>query len=145
MGELLEPIITHPAFIFSQRLCVLFAIILHLALVFWTFRDATHRGAMAWLWALAVFPFPIAGLIVYLVARPPEFMLDARERDLEIHAKEVELSRKYENCAACFKPIESDFLVCPHCMKKLRNPCVECGRALKLNWGVCPYCKTRQP
>ncbi len=144
MGDLLNPILTHPLFALTRNLCTLFAIVLHLALVFWTYRDAAHRGAMAWLWALAAFLFPVAGWVVYLVVRPAEFIADARERDLEIRAKEIALSRDYESCPACYRPIEKEFLICPNCMKKLKNPCIECGRALKLNWGVCPYCRTKQ-
>jgi hypothetical protein len=99
---------------------------------------------MGWFWALTVLFFTIPGWIVYLVVRPPEFMDDIHERDLEIQAKEIALARDYETCPACHKPTEKDFLICPSCMKKLRKPCVECGKALKLNWAVCPYCKTKQ-
>lgn len=144
MSELLEPIITSPLFVLVRNLCMLFFAVLHIALVFWTYRDADRRGAMAWLWATAALIFPLAGWVVYLVVRPPEFVDDARERDLEIRAKEVALARDYESCPACYKPVEKDFLLCPNCMKKLRKPCIECGKALKLNWAVCPFCKTKQ-
>jgi hypothetical protein len=144
MGDLINPIITSPLFILVRNLCVLFFIVFDIALVFWTYRDADRRGAMGWLWALAVLFFSIAGWVVYLVVRPPELLDDARERDLEIRAKEVALARDYESCPACYRPVEQDFLICPNCMKKLRKPCIECGRALKLNWQVCPYCKTKQ-
>lgn len=144
MGEILAPIVDSPLFRLFSQLCTLFFIVLHLAIVFWTFRDANRRGAMGWFWGLAALVFPIAGWLVYLVVRPPEFVDDAHERDLEIRAKEVALARDYESCPACYKPVEKEFLICPYCMKKLRKSCVECGRALKLNWNVCPYCKTKQ-
>lgn len=146
MGDLLQPILNEyqPFFQLVRNLCTLFFVVLHTALVFWTYRDASRRGAMAWLWALAALLFPIFGWIVYLVVRPPEFVDDARERDLEIRAKEYALARDYESCPACYKPVESDFLICPNCMKKLKKPCIECGKALKLSWAVCPYCKTKQ-
>ena len=105
-------------------------------------RTAAARWAGSGRWPTLL--FPIAGWVVYLVVRPPEFADDARERDLEIRAKEVALARDYESCPACYKPVEKDFLICPYCMKKLRKPCIECGKALKLNWAVCPYCKTKQ-
>lgn len=127
-----------------QQLCTLFALVLWVALVFWVYRDARRRGAMAWLWAIATLIFPIAGWIVYLVVRPPETVEDARERELEIRQKEIALTRDYESCPSCYKPVDKDYLICPYCMKKLRKPCIECGKALKLNWGVCPYCKTKQ-
>ena len=93
---------------------------------------------MGWFWALTVFVFSVFGWAIYMVIRPPEYKADARERDLEIRAKEVALQRDLETCPACYKPVEKEFLICPYCMKKLRKPCVECGQALKLNWNVCP-------
>ena len=144
MGELFAPILSNPLFGLTRNLCTLFFIVLHFALVFWTYRDANQRGAMGWFWSLAAFIFPLAGWLVYLVVRPPELADDARERDLEIRAKEVSLARDYESCPACYKPVEKEYLICPYCMKKLRKPCAECGKALKLPWSVCPYCKTKQ-
>ncbi len=148
LTDLINPIITSPMFVLGRNLCSLFLIVLYGAIVFWTYRDAVRRGAMGWFWALVVamfFPiFPFPGLIIYLIARPAESVDDARERELEIHAKETSLARDYEVCPACSKPVEKEFLICPSCMKKLRKSCTECGRALKLPWTVCPYCKTKQ-
>ncbi|PKQ15344.1 MAG: hypothetical protein CVT67_09915 [Actinobacteria bacterium HGW-Actinobacteria-7] len=144
MGELLDPILKSPEFLLTRNLCSLFFVVIDIAIVFWVWRDANRRGAMGWFWAMAALVFPFAGWIIYLVVRPPEFVADARERDLEIRAKEASLAKDYETCSACYKPVEKDFLICPYCMKKLRKPCVECGKALKLNWSVCPYCKTKQ-
>lgn len=31
--------------------------------------------------------------------------------------------------------------VCPHCMRKLKDPCQSCGRPLDPRWSVCPYCE----
>lgn len=144
MGDLFAPIAASPLFKLISQLCVLFGIVFHLALVFWTWRDANKRGAMGWFWGLVTMAFSVAGWAIYLVVRPPEFLEDAHERELEIRAKEISLSRDLETCPACYKPIDKDFLLCPYCTKKLRKPCIECGKALKLNWGVCPYCKTKQ-
>ncbi len=144
MGDLLAPILDSREFILMQQLCTLFFIVFHIALTFWTYRDADRRGAMPWFWALTVFIFSIAGWAIYLVVRPPEYADDVLERDLEIRGKENALARSLESCPNCQKPIEKDFLICPHCMKKLRKPCIECDKALKLSWSVCPYCKTKQ-
>jgi RNA polymerase subunit RPABC4/transcription elongation factor Spt4 len=148
MNEILKPILSNPTFILARQLCLLFLFVFWISLIFWTWRDAQRRGAMPWFWALVVmlfFPlFPLPGWLVYLVVRPPEFADDARERELEIRHKEVALQNSGGVCAACLKPVEKDFLICPYCMKKLKKPCVECGRALKMNWNVCPYCKTKQ-
>lgn len=144
MGDLLDPILNNPAFTLARNLCILFFIVLTIALVFWTYRDAQRRGAMGWFWSLVVLVFNILGWFIYLVVRPPELAADARERDLEIRAKEISLQRDLESCPACYKPVEKDFLICPYCMKKLRKSCIECDRPLRLNWHVCPYCRTKQ-
>ncbi|MRR12553.1 zinc ribbon domain-containing protein [bacterium] len=144
MGDVFGQIMSNPLVVLVRNLCVLFWVVFHFAISFWTYRDADRRGAMGWFWALTVFIFDIAGWAIYLVVRPPEYAADARERDLEIRAKEVSLQRDLETCPACFKPVEKDYLICPSCMKKLRKPCTECGKALKLSWNVCPYCKTKQ-
>lgn len=144
MGDLFAPIFASPLFKLTTQLCVLFMIVFQFALVFWTFRDANKRGAMGWFWGLVTLVFSVAGWAIYLVVRPPEFLEDAHERELEIRAKEIALNRDLETCPACYKPVESTFLLCPYCMKKLRRPCIECGKALRLTWGVCPYCKTKQ-
>lgn len=142
MAELLAP--WQDEIRLATQLCWLFFFVFTGALVFWTWRDAYRRGAMAWFWGLVVAIFNVVGWVIYIIVRPPEYAADARERDLEIRAKEVSLQRDLETCPACLKPVEKDFLICPYCMKKLRKGCVECGKALKLNWTVCPYCKTKQ-
>lgn len=144
MADVFAPILNSPEFLLGKQLCILFYVVFWLALVFWTWRDAYNRGAMAWFWALVTFFFSLPGWGIYLIVRPPEFAEDVRERELEIKAKEASMQREIETCPACLKPVEKDYLLCPSCMKKLRKQCTECGRALKLDWGVCPYCKTKQ-
>lgn len=144
LSDVLNPILNNPAVKLSEQLCGLFFVVLYIAIIFWTFRDANRRGAMGWFWAITVAVFPFVGWIVYLVVRPPENIDDVHERELEIRAREVQLARDYETCPACYKPVESDFLICPNCMKKLRKSCIECGKALRLGWTVCPYCRTKQ-
>ncbi len=144
MGDIFGELLSNPAVVLVRNLCTLFFVVLHFALTFWTYRDADRRGALGWFWGVTSFLFPFAGWAIYMVMRPPEFAADARERDLEIRAKEVTLARDLETCPACYKPVEKEFLICPYCMKKLRKPCTECGKALKLPWNVCPYCKTKQ-
>jgi hypothetical protein len=144
LGEALNPIITSPQFKLGVNLCGLFIIVFWAALIFWTWRDADRRGAMAWFWAIVVLLFNVFGWAIYMVMRPPEFADDAHERDLEIAAREAEITRGGQHCPSCLKPVEGDFLICPYCMKKLKKPCISCGRPLKMSWGVCPYCKTKQ-
>ena len=144
MTAVLSPILNNPLFGLVRNLCSLFFIVVYVAIIFWTWRDAARRGAMGWFWGLTVAIFPFVGWVVYLIVRPPDTLDDAHERELEIRSHEAQLTRDYDTCPSCYKPVEKDYLLCPYCMKKLRKPCVECGKALKLNWQVCPYCKTKQ-
>jgi len=122
-------------------------IIVWLSFIYWTYRDARLRSesiATAIFWAVVVLLFNFLGLILYLILRPPEFIDDVVERDLEIQRMEMLLGDSQLTCPACGKPIKEDFLICPYCRKKLKTPCINCGRPLKLEWKVCPYCKTPQ-
>ncbi len=123
-------------------------IVVWLAFVYWTYRDAKLRSesvVSAVFWALVVLVLNFLGLIIYLILRPPEFIDDVIERDLEIERMQILLDNsKQSNCPACGSLIKDDFLICPYCRKKLRNSCINCGKPLSLNWKVCPYCKTTQ-
>jgi hypothetical protein len=37
--------------------------------------------------------------------------------------------------------VERDYLRCPNCMRKLKDPCQSCGRPLDPTWKVCPFCE----
>jgi len=130
-----------PVFKLTTRLFVLFVIVFWLSLVYWTYRDAKRRGALSVYWAAVVLFFNIFGWFIYLVVRPPELLEDVKERELEIKAQEASLGKAELVCSSCFKPIEPDFLICPHCLKKLKESCPRCGRALRTSWTVCPYCR----
>lgn len=127
------------------QLLILFLIVTWLALIYWTYSDAKRRiedpVLIACATAASVFPF--IGTIVYTILRPPEFLEDRQERELELRAAELRLRQLIEqSCPHCEYPIESNYLRCPNCERRLRNPCRKCGEALDPKWGVCPYCET---
>ena len=64
---------------------------------------------------------PFVGAFIYMLFRPPEYLEDVRERELEIKAIERRLSS--QECPVCRAEVESDFLVCPVCATKLRRSC----------------------
>ncbi len=123
---------------------IFIVIIIWLSFVYWTYRDARLRNTSAIFWALVVLAFNYLGLILYLILRPPEYIDDVVERELEIRRMDKLLNSKNELCPACSKDIEGDFLICPHCRKKLKNSCINCAKPLELDWKVCPYCKVSQ-
>ena len=120
----------------------LFVVAIWFALAGWTYRDAGRRGASAVYWTAVVLFFNIFGWFIYLILRPPEYLEETRERELEIKTKQAELRNSLLNCPACHKLVERDFLICPHCRKKLKNPCSNCSKPLNLSWTICPFCKT---
>jgi RNA polymerase subunit RPABC4/transcription elongation factor Spt4 len=82
--------------------------------------------------------------LVYLIVRPPEYELDARERELELAVLERELRSRVLLCPNCRAQIEKDYLICPECNLELKKPCIECERPLNNEWQTCPYCGTDQ-
>jgi RNA polymerase subunit RPABC4/transcription elongation factor Spt4 len=127
------------------NLLILFLVVVWLALVYWTYADARRRMADPMLigCATAASLFPFVGTLVYLIVRPPEYLDDVRERELEMQAAEARLHQSgFELCPHCDSHIERDFLRCPNCMRKLKDPCVNCARPLSPSWRICPYCET---
>jgi hypothetical protein len=129
----------------AVNLLLLFLIVVYLALIWWTYLDARRRiedpVLIACATAASIFPF--LGTIVYTILRPPEFLEDREERELELRAAELELRQRIENsCPHCEYPIERSYLRCPNCERRLRNPCRKCHKPLDPKWGICPYCET---
>jgi Double zinc ribbon len=120
-------------------------VVLWLATAYWTFKDARRRIDDPWLVALATvigFVPPFLGPIVYLFFRPPEYLQDVRERELEIKAMEERLSQLDQRCPVCRAKVESTYVVCPVCTTRLKQACPSCGQPLESLWQVCPYCAT---
>jgi hypothetical protein len=126
-------------------LLILFVVVLYLALIYWTYSDARRRieDPMLVGCATAAALFPFVGPIVYMVLRPPEYLEDVRERELETETAEARLAElQTRRCQHCEHPIELDFLRCPNCLRKLKERCASCSRPLDRTWAICPYCET---
>src|SRR5438445_200479 len=90
--------------------------------------------------------FPFVGTIVYMILRPPEYLEDVRERELEMHAAEARLHElDHGLCPHCDYRVERDFIRCPSCLRKLKERCVSCSRPLDQAWAICPYCEAEVP
>jgi hypothetical protein len=128
----------------AVELICLFLVVIWLALLYWTYADARRRIADPLLvgCATAASLFPFVGTIVYMIVRPPEYLADVHERELEIQAAEARLAELgYQVCPYCDYEVEKDFLRCPHCMRKLKDPCGSCGKPLDPMWKICPFCE----
>jgi predicted amidophosphoribosyltransferase len=85
---------------------------------------------------------PFLGPLIYMLFRPPEYLEDVRERELEVRAMEQRLSRRDLSCPVCHADVDPAFLVCPVCTTRLRQSCRNCKAPLEALWQVCPYCET---
>src|SRR6201985_258354 len=117
----------------AVELIILFLVVIWLALVYWTYADARRRIADPLLvgCATAASLFPFVGTIVYMIVRPPEYLEDVRERELEVQAAEARLHEfDHSLCPHCDYRVERDFNRCPSCLRKLKERCVNCQRPL---------------
>ena len=77
-----------------RNLTIFFVAVFWLATAYWVYKDARRRIEDPWLVAMAtvlgLVP-PFVGPIIYLFFRPPEYIEDVRERELEIRAMEERL------------------------------------------------------
>jgi RNA polymerase subunit RPABC4/transcription elongation factor Spt4 len=127
-----------------RNLAILFVVVFWIATVYWVWKDARRRVEDRILVgvATALGLVPFLGPLVYMLFRPPEYLEDVRERELEIRAMEARLGGRAHHCPVCRAEVEDEFLVCPVCTTKLRQACTGCGRPLESSWQVCPYCET---
>lgn len=131
-----------------RNLGILLAVTLWLATAYWTFKDARRRIEDPWLVALATLiglvP-PFLGPIIYLFFRPPEYLQDVHERELEIKAMEERLAELDRRCPVCRARVEPTFLVCPVCTTRLKHACPSCGQPVESLWQICPFCASEIP
>jgi hypothetical protein len=129
-------------------LLILFVVVVYLSLIYWTYSDARRRIVDPMLvgCATAASLFPFVGTIVYMILRPPEYLEDVHERELEMQAAEARLDDLGQAlCPHCDYRIERDFIRCPSCLRKLKERCVSCSRPLDQAWTICPYCEADVP
>jgi RNA polymerase subunit RPABC4/transcription elongation factor Spt4 len=119
-----------------------YLLLLWAASVLWAYRDIRMRSEDVSVQVLAVglvLLIPFAGIPLHLILRPRQTLSERYERSLEEEYLRRDIEEKYV-CPACQRPIESDFVVCPHCHTSLRRQCTNCQRVIDLTWSICPYC-----
>jgi hypothetical protein len=126
---------------------IAYAVILWLGTIVWVYRDIRDRTRDSWshtVSILLVLLFNLPGLILYLVLRPRETLIEAYERRLETEALLGEMPDR-RLCPGCQRASREEYLLCPYCRTDLRQPCANCNRALELTWVACPYCGGQGP
>jgi hypothetical protein len=130
------------------NLLVLMLVVVWLALIVYTYLDAKRRISDSFLVGCATLGsfIPYLGTAVYAIVRPPEFLEDAHERELEIKAAELRVRQLEElTCQGCGYPIEKSYLRCPQCERRLKDPCPSCGKPVDARWALCPHCEAPLP
>ena len=92
-------------------LVVVFFVVLWLLVVYWTFIDANRLGTPRFFWASVALIFPFIGTLIYVVVRPPEYLLDSRERELDLAVLEREFGRRADLCPNCRSVMEKEYLL----------------------------------
>jgi hypothetical protein len=126
------------------NLLILMLVVVWLALIVYTYLDAKRRISDPFLVGCATLAsfIPYLGTAIYAIVRPPEFLEDAHERELEIKAAELRVRQLTEHsCPGCGLPVERNFLRCPECQRRLKHPCPSCGKPVDPGWALCPYCE----
>lgn len=128
---------------FIEYMFIFFFIVLWLACAYWIYKDARRRIddtvviVVAVLTGIVFGPF---GVLIYAILRPPEYLDDIRERELEMRTLEQRLAEE-ARCPHCKARVREDFLVCPNCLRRLRGVCPNCRRPAEPSWKVCPFCE----
>ena len=132
------------AWLVTRNLLFFFLVVFWLAVGYWTYKDARRRIQDRWLVAMAtvlgLVP-PFVGAVIYMLFRPPEYLEEVRERELEMKALQA-LRPSDERCPVCRSAVETGYLVCPVCTTRLRESCTGCKAPLDPLWQVCPFCET---
>lgn len=129
----------------AVSLAIFILVVLWLSLVVYTFLDARRRIEDPFLVGCATVAalFPLVGTAVYAILRPPELLADVHERELEVEATEMRVRHlEAQSCPGCGYPTERNFMRCPNCERRLKDPCTSCDRPVDPRWSICPYCET---
>lgn len=129
----------------AVNLVILVLVVVWLSLVYWTWADARRRIGDPILVTTATVAslVPFIGTVIYTILRPPEYLEDVRERDVETQASELRMRHlAAQSCPRCEHPIERTWLRCPECQHRLKDPCRSCNRPVDPRWSLCPYCET---
>ena len=138
-------LLNSPAFDVARNLALFLTVVFWLGLAHWVYRDARRRIDDPWLIGTASLlglTVPYVGPVIYMLFRPPETLDDVRAREIEMRTLEDRLGRHALHCPVCRAGVEADFLVCPVCTTRLKQPCGHCSAALEPTWQMCPYCAT---
>ena len=75
--------------------------------------------------------------MIFLLLISLAFLLLRIQDELNDCAIEVMVS---SSCPSCEKEISLDWMVCPHCLQRLRENCSSCNNRKLISHSFCPTC-----
>ena len=91
-----------------RNLAIFFLLVFWIATIYWVHKDAKRRiedPLIVWV-VTAIGVVPFIGPLIYMLFRPPEYLEDVRERELEIKAMEKRLGGRDLHCPVCRAEVE---------------------------------------
>ena len=129
----------------AATLFILMLVVVWLALIVYTYLDARRRISDPFLVACATVAsfFPYIGTAVYAIVRPPEFLEDAHERELEIKAAELRVRQLTRAVLPQLRvPGREELPALPQLPAPAQGPLPDLRQAGRPALGLCPYCET---
>ncbi len=111
--------------------------------MYWTFIDADRLGTPRFFWASVALIFAFIGTLIYIIVRPPEYLLDSRERELDLAV----LERSSGGGLTCVSTPARSWrrsISCAWSAVGTSKALRELPEALAPGLGPCPYCATVQ-
>lgn len=130
--------------ILATSLTVLFVLFVAvwISLIIWAYRDMRARSRDIFaqiLTILVVALLPIIGILIYLILRPSETLVEAFERSLLEESLLQEIENK-PHCPGCSRHVQNVWQICPYCHVKLKKHCDNCQELIEMQWTICPFC-----
>ena len=113
--------------------------------VYWIYKDARRRIEDPWLVGVATLlgvVVPFFGPFIYMLFRPPEYLDDVRERELEIKAMEDRLVEARPPLPGLPHRGRLELPRLPDLHDEAQAGVRDCKQPLEALWQVCPYCET---
>ena len=137
--------ITNSGLNLVATLFLLMLVVLWLALIVYTYLDARRRIADPFLVACATVAsfFPFIGTAVYAIVRPPEYLEDAHERELEIKAAELRVRQLREHLPQLRVPGREKLPALPQLPAPAEGPLPDLRQAGRPALGPLPLLRDR--
>ena len=120
-------------------------VVVWLALIVYTYLDARRRVSDPFLVACATVGafIPYIGTAVYAILRPPEFLEDAHERELEIRAAELRVRQLDRGSCQVRVPGREELPALPQVPAPAQGPLPELRQAGRPALGALPLLRSR--